>query len=326
MSVLTLINSLIRKQFGTAVLMVFALVLSGCGAGGDSSDASAQIVDSTSGTGDETTNNGNEDPVEPTYVLNLISQPSDASIAQGNSYTFSVVVEHERPITVIWYLNGVSIQKTSSTSLVASTAGTYDCVIYDGTQSLGCDSFKLTVTTDAVQFVTITEQPSNQMVNEGVDVTLSVGATASGAMSYQWYFNGSAVSGATSANLVLDSVTVANDGDYYVVVNSAGVSTTSNTASLNVAASTSGSALISWNRPTQRDDSSDLSEADITSYEIYHATSSNGSVEQIDSVSGSKLSYTATGLEAGTHYFYLATVDNSGLRSKLSSAVSVEIN
>ena len=57
---------------------------------------------------------------------------------------------------------------------------------------------------------------------------LSVGAWGSGSLSYQWYFNGAAIPGATSSNLVLSSIQFTNAGLYSVVVSS-GYGSVSNT-------------------------------------------------------------------------------------------------
>jgi hypothetical protein len=50
--------------------------------------------------------------------------------------------------------------------------------------------------------------------------TLSVGAWGSGALSYQWYFNGVAIYGATASTLPLGAIQFTNSGQYSVVVSS----------------------------------------------------------------------------------------------------------
>ncbi|MEE2729843.1 MAG: immunoglobulin domain-containing protein [Pseudomonadota bacterium] len=327
MSALTFSNNLSGSKVLAIMLMALTLVLAGCGAGSDTSQTNAQASNEVEGGNDETEtdNGGQDDPVdEPeTSILNLISQPGDASIAEGESHTFVVMVEHENPITVTWSRNGQVVQRSSSTSLTASAAGKYLCYISDGVSSAQCRSFTLTVT--AGQSLSINSQPSNQMVNEGVDVTLSVAASGSGSLSYQWYFDGSALSGATAATLLLDDVTVADAGEYYVVVSNGSGSATSNAATLSVSASL-GQALITWNPPQSREDDSRLAASEIQSYEIYYSDSATGTMYYVDSVDGGNLDYTATGLAQGTYYFSLATVDTYGLKSALSSPVSVTIN
>jgi hypothetical protein len=80
--------------------------------------------------------------------------------------------------------------------------------------------------------VSINTQPSNASVNAGGQLTLTVGATGGGALAYQWYRNGVAISGASSASYTLASVQPADSGVYSVVVSNAAGSTTSSNATL----------------------------------------------------------------------------------------------
>lgn len=68
---------------------------------------------------------------------------------------------------------------------------------------------------------TITTQPASQSVTPGSNVTFAVAATAAnGTLTYQWYFNGATVNGATAATLTLAAVQVAAAGSYSVIVTS----------------------------------------------------------------------------------------------------------
>lgn len=325
MSVVKNSEFLLSQKVLVSFIMALTLVLAGCGGGAQTEESGAQVINESGNGSDETgTSNGTPEEPQAPAVLNLVSQPSGATISEGESHTFVVLVEHENPITVTWSRNGSTVQQSASTSFTTSEAGTYRCSVTDGVTSVSCNSFVLTVT--AGQSLAITGQPSNQMANEGVNVTLSVVASGSGEISYQWYFNGTIISGATGPSLTLDSVTVADSGDYYVVVSNTSESQASSTATLNVAANELGQALITWSRPLKRADDSDLTESEIQSYEIYHSQSANGAMERIDTVDGMYLDYTATGLAQGTHYFSLVTVDTSGYKSSLSAPVGVTIN
>lgn len=65
----------------------------------------------------------------------------------------------------------------------------------------------------------ITTQPAAQTFVLGGGLTLSVSATGSG-LSYQWQFNGTNLSGATSPTLSLTNLSLTNAGAYHVVVSS----------------------------------------------------------------------------------------------------------
>jgi len=80
----------------------------------------------------------------------------------------------------------------------------------------------------------IVEQPRSQTAAAGVSITFSVTASALPAPTYQWYRNGSAVGGATGANLSLSALRAADAGGYTVVVSNSLGSATSNPATLTV--------------------------------------------------------------------------------------------
>jgi len=84
----------------------------------------------------------------------------------------------------------------------------------------------------------VTLQPLSQNVAVGSTVVFAAAATSSPAATYQWFHNGAALTGATSAQLVLNAVTAAQAGGYYVTAtNSAGtVSSVSGALTVSAAA------------------------------------------------------------------------------------------
>ena len=87
---------------------------------------------------------------------------------------------------------------------------------------------------DAIKPPVITQQPTNQTVNEGGALTLSVLAT--NATGYQWKKDGENISSATSATYTKQSVVPSDAGSYTCVVTGAGGSVTSNPATITVKA------------------------------------------------------------------------------------------
>jgi sugar lactone lactonase YvrE len=83
---------------------------------------------------------------------------------------------------------------------------------------------------------TITTQPQSQTVTAGNNVQFTVTASGKPAPSYQWNFNGAAISGATNNTLSLTNVQSADAGDYTVTAANASGSVTSNRATLTVSA------------------------------------------------------------------------------------------
>ena len=66
--------------------------------------------------------------------------------------------------------------------------------------------------------VTITQQPLGANVLTGAPLSLSVQATGTGPLSYQWRVNGTNIADATNATLLLTGVPVSSSGNYSVVV------------------------------------------------------------------------------------------------------------
>lgn len=82
---------------------------------------------------------------------------------------------------------------------------------------------------------TITRQPSPATLFVGGTARFGVQATGSQPMGYQWKANGTAIPGATNANLVVTGVTLANNGvNYSVTINNQAGTLTSDNALLTV--------------------------------------------------------------------------------------------
>ena len=81
----------------------------------------------------------------------------------------------------------------------------------------------------------ITQQPASRTVTAGQPVTVSVGATGSQPLTYQWQRNRTNIPGATSTSCSIAAVTLADDGAMFraVVTNASGTAT-SNEALLDV--------------------------------------------------------------------------------------------
>ncbi len=174
--------------------------------------------------------------------------------------------------------------------------------------------------------VTITKQPSSMLVSEGSWQRIKVAATGTTPITYQWYKNGSIVTGATSSSITFKSIKAANAGSYYCVVKNPVSAATSSTASIKImSVPQSYSMRLSWAQPAVREDGKTLAASEISSYNLYYATSSTGTMSRIATLSASTLSYLATNLSTGTHYFAASTVDVNGMESALSARIAQTI-
>jgi hypothetical protein len=80
----------------------------------------------------------------------------------------------------------------------------------------------------------VTAQPSGQTVVVGQTATFTASGAGSSPLSYQWFFNGAAISGATNTFLILTNVQMSQAGDYLFQVTNAYGSELSSKAMLTV--------------------------------------------------------------------------------------------
>ncbi|CBL46637.1 Hypothetical protein HDN1F_30540 [gamma proteobacterium HdN1] len=266
----------------------------------------------------------NPAPVVSSSDLTVKSIPANALMWEGDTKQFKVDVTSSRKINYQWYKNGVRVVGVETPTLTLSNvstadAGNYHATVFDGTGKIRTDKFTVTIG----EKVKITAQPKSVATNEGTSATLSVNATGTGPLSYQWYFNDVVMAGANGASVTTSNAKLSDSGKYKVVVKNAGSTVTSSVASLNImAVAKSYTANLAWAAPTTRSDGSALKASEISGYNIYFGTSATGSLSKIASLSGKDLAYAVTNLTSGTYYFAASTVDTNGVESAMSTRIS----
>ncbi|WP_221032057.1 immunoglobulin domain-containing protein [Actomonas aquatica] len=169
------------------------------------------------------------------YAPEITSQPASVSAVVGAGATLSVSADSQPSASFQWRKDGISIVDATGASLAFSSltladAGDYDVLV---TNALGSViSATATITVSAPP--TISAQPISETVNVGEPTTLSVTASGLPSPSYQWRRNGSNIAGATSATLDLGLATLADAGDYDVVISNSLDTIVSATATLTV--------------------------------------------------------------------------------------------
>ncbi len=162
-------------------------------------------------------------------------QSGPVSTQVGGSATFSVVAVGTAPLFYQWQRGGINVPNATAASLAlanvqASDAGSYSVIISNAVGTITNGPFTLTVNLP----VSITGQPQSQSVNAGRGATLTVAASGSAPLSYQWQFNLANISGATNATLTIPAVQSADAGSYQVIVTNPNNSLTSAPATLTV--------------------------------------------------------------------------------------------
>ena len=170
----------------------------------------------------------------PTVV---IAQGSSQTIVVGQPADFTAVTTGTGPFTYQWYLDGKSVGgATSSAYVIPETTNTMNGSVYTVTATnaagtVSSQTCTLTVNTPPA----IVSPPGNQTVYVGQTGSFSVTATGTSPLSYQWYLNGAAISGATSSSYTTPATTTIGDGSSFTVkVKNAAGSVTSSAATLTV--------------------------------------------------------------------------------------------
>jgi hypothetical protein len=163
----------------------------------------------------------------------ISSQPTASLTYSGSTASLSVTAAGTIPLNYQWYKDGTAINGAISSSYTLSgsaldKAGAYSVVV---------SNIAGTVTSSTSTVVTppvITTQPVTTLVTAGTSVTLSVAASGSPTLAYQWRKEGTNIAGATASSYTLGNPASSDGGSYSVVVSNSYGSVTSNSVTLTV--------------------------------------------------------------------------------------------
>ncbi|ACJ71853.1 putative tail protein [Escherichia phage fjerdesal] len=161
----------------------------------------------------------------------ITQQPSGQTVNEGGSINLEVTATGATGYQ--WKKDGSDIPSAtnatySKSGALPADAGSYTCVVTGAGGAVTSNAAVVTVNALPV----ITQQPTNQEINEGETLTLNVVAT--GATGYQWKKGEEDILDATTATYTKEGATAADAGSYTCVVTGAGGSVTSNAATVTV--------------------------------------------------------------------------------------------
>jgi hypothetical protein len=175
-------------------------------------------------------------PLPPAFA----SVPPATDVAYpGGSVTLSASVEGSVPLTNQWYSNSVLLAGQTNAYLTLNnlTSGTNTYVLkvsnaYGSTNTAGtlvevaAGSGPPTLLKDV--------SPLTNWIYETLPISYSVSVSGSTPITYQWWFDGQSLSGATSSSYSIASLAASNAGSYYCAISNPISSIVSSTAILNV--------------------------------------------------------------------------------------------
>ena len=173
----------------------------------------------------------------------IASQPASLNSAIGANATFAVTATGASPLSYQWRKNGTAISGATSASFTVTAAqsadgGNYTVTVTNSRGTATSNAATLTVGSAPVVAVApvVSTQPTSQTASLGGTLTLSVVATGTAPVSYQWSRGGVIIAGATSATLALTNLQASDAAAYTVAVSNAGGTVTSNAATVTLAA------------------------------------------------------------------------------------------
>ena len=157
-------------------------------------------------------------PTAPAIIL----PPVGTAVTVGQPATPAVTATGTAPLTFQWFKNGTPIAGATNASYTtpattsADNNASYTVTVSNSLGSATSSAAALTV--DAAAGVAITAQPLSQTGYVGQTVQLSVAATGSPTLSYQWQRNGAPIAGAIGSTYSTPALTAGDNGAGFTVV------------------------------------------------------------------------------------------------------------
>ncbi|WP_040550647.1 LamG-like jellyroll fold domain-containing protein [Pedosphaera parvula] len=170
------------------------------------------------------------------FPPSITTQPQSQTVNAGANVSFEVVASGSSPLNYQWQLNGSNVPGATTSTLTLSnvqpvSAGDYTIVVTNPYGLVTSSNATLVINTYPAA---ITTQPQSLTLNVGENGSLTVVASGTAPLTYQWQFNGTNLAGATLSFLSLLNVQTNTAGSYSVTVANPYGSTTSSNSILTV--------------------------------------------------------------------------------------------
>jgi hypothetical protein len=152
----------------------------------------------------------------------IATQPSNVDLCEGQTLTLTVGATAQGTIEYQWLKDGVAIGGATNSNYIvpnftAARAGTYTCRVSTACGTVLSNAASVT----AKAATTITAQPPATLdVQIGSALTINLTATGAGTLQYQWYKDGTELTGEVAPTYTKTSAEASDAGQYWCRVRS----------------------------------------------------------------------------------------------------------
>lgn len=158
----------------------------------------------------------------------IVSDLREETLCRPDSKNLSVTVAGDGPFIFSWYRNGVFYSRgvtergTGTVNFVNATdGGRYEVVVRNDAGEVRSSVVDVTVSYPPFISRGDSPLPKQQRVRVGGQASMTVYATGTGPLSYQWFRNGAEIVGVNGPVLSLNNVSLADEGTYTVRISNA---------------------------------------------------------------------------------------------------------
>lgn len=171
----------------------------------------------------------------PDGTLQILEPPTSTTIAKGQTLSLHVIAASSNGVGYQWTFNGHIIPGAVSSTFtilgaLPKNSGSYSVLVHDGVHPQTSAS----ATVSVINGVKILGGPANRTVRAGRPVAFAVTVSGTQPLTYQWYFNGTPIPGATDRRVYFPSVQYSYRGLFSVRVTNPAGTVQSRPALLNV--------------------------------------------------------------------------------------------
>ena len=153
-------------------------------------------------------------------------QPLSQTVNEGENVTFTVTATGDTPLFYQWRagwlhgnIPGATNDTLTLTDVQPAIAGNYRVIVTNDAGATMSDVVVLTIRTNTRP--TINQQPVGRTVTRGGEAILSVAATGTPPLGFQWFLNREPLVAGINPSVIISNFAEVNQGEYFVVVTNA---------------------------------------------------------------------------------------------------------